>query len=196
MGAIVVVSLLIILSAGLVAIVLMAQGRRIHWHFGKSRRRRRRERLPRVSKDLLAGFQPPSQPNLAEEPERIWRWNRDTKQFSITLLLPEQYKHAPQHMPYSITEGLLIWRMFTYVREGREVYRNESAHEQTITEFLTFGPIWHAPTQILLEVFSYLGLNVPLWFDDIYLRECEEKEDCDPTPESEVDEDLVFSVRS
>ncbi|HYE72189.1 MAG TPA: hypothetical protein VEF04_02620, partial [Blastocatellia bacterium] len=179
---------------GLVAIVLMAQGRRMRWHFGKSRRRRKRERMPRVSKDLLAGFQPLQEPHISEEPEHVWRWNRETKQFSITLLLPEHFKHAPHQMPYSITEGLLVWKMFTYVREGREVYRNESTHEQTINEFLTFGPTWHAPTQILLEVLSYLGLNVPIWFDAIYLRECleDEERDC----EVEFDEDLVFSVRN
>jgi hypothetical protein len=168
---VVVLSLLFILSAGVLATVLITQGRRPRPRFSLRRRRSRGGGLPRLSEELLAGFAPHTPAAYSDQIGQVWRWNRGTQQFSITLYVPESV--APQ---VSVTDGLLIWRLFTYRQERGQVLYRESAHEQTVTEFLTYGPIWHAPTEILLEVLSYLGVDVPLWFDEIYLRECQADE--------------------
>jgi hypothetical protein len=168
-----VLSLLFILSAGVLATVLVTQSRRPRPRFSLRRRRRSSSGgLPRLSEELLAGFAPHPPAAYGDQIGQVWRWSRGTQQFSITLYVPESA--AP---PATIGDGLLIWRLFTYRQEGAQVLRRESAHEQTVTEFLTYGPIWHAPTEILLEVLSYLGTDVPLWFEEIYLRECQAAEE-------------------
>jgi hypothetical protein len=165
---VVVLSLLFILSAGMLATVLVTQGRRRRPRFSLRRRRSRGGGLPRLSEELLAGFAPHSPAGYLDQLRQVWRWNRGTQQFSITL-----YLHESAETEAAIADGLLIWRLFTYRREGGQLLHQESAHEQTVKEFLTYGPIWHAPTEILLEALSYLGTDVPLWFDEIYLRECQ-----------------------
>ena len=170
-------SWLVNVSAGLLALAMATQGRRIGSRLSWRRQRAEESRMPRVSEDLLAGFQTTEPIDLTEQPARIWRWNRDIKQFSITLYfshpLPPLISRQPA--PAAVgTEGLLLWKLFTYIHDGRRIFRQESEHRQTIAEFLTFGPFWHAPTPILLEILSYLGTDVPLWFEKIYLREIEE----------------------
>jgi hypothetical protein len=166
-----VLSLLVLLSAGMLAAVIVTQGRRARSRFNLAWRKPKRSRMPRLSYELLASSHPASPPSFDQQPDHVWRWNRDTKQFSISLYLPDS-TDRPSPDPTQ-GGGLLLWRLFDYLQDGERLMRQESLHRQAVTEFYTFGPVWHAPTPILLEVLSYLGTDVPLWFDEIYVRECE-----------------------
>lgn len=146
--------------------------------------------MPIISEDLLAGFGGPPSPASFRQPAHVWRWSRETKQFSITLFLPEEAE-PPSPQPTAPPAGLLVWKMFTYLAESGQVYWREDEHKQTVLEFLTFGPVWYAPTEILIEIISYLGTEVPIWFEGIYLREYDSRESLTgpvSAGEDEVDE--------